>query len=287
MQGRFLLQYLPCLHFRLIGFKSTQTNTTLNLHYDFSGPAFGTHKNTQSKVPTIKFPNPYTYVWFWLDFWGTSATPILQPSYVFSFPQNWLDVVCCSGFPVLNDVHCNAALRNEDCSWLIFLRASTWAQSKKVLWIWQNLPNIKIFLNISISLMAHLLARLNLGRIQKKSLEFGKIRNILHNIYKDGSTSCYQITLYAFQFMICPILWNEVQLPNIKIFLKRKWYCPNFGQTFLFFRKAFKPMSSEATHLFCRQTRIYCLSRKTIADKYIFLTEIYIFILLSACFLFF
>ena len=95
------------------------------------------------------------------------------------------------------------------------------------------------------------------------------------------------LTLYAFQFMICPILWNEVQLPNIKIFLKRKWYCPNFGQTFLFFRKASKPRSSEATHLFCRQTRIYCLSRKTIADKYIFLTEIYIFILLSACFLFF
>ena len=44
---------------------------------------------------------------------------------------------------------------------------------------------------------------------------------------------------------------------------------------FFFFRKAFKPMSSEATHLFCRQTRIYCLSRKTIADKYIFLTEIH------------
>ena len=114
-----------------------------------SGPAFGTQQNTQSKVPTIKFPNPYTYVWFWLDFWGTSATPILQPSYVFSFtfPQNWLDVVCCSGFPVLNDVHCNAALCNEDCSWLIFLRASTRAESKK-------------------------------------SFEFGKIRNILHNIQK-------------------------------------------------------------------------------------------------------
>ena len=45
-----------------------------------------------------------------------------------------------------------------------------------------------------------------------------------------------------------------------------------------FLRKACKPTSSEATHLFCRQTRIYCLSRKTIADKYIFLTEIYIFI---------
>ena len=47
-------------------------------------------------------------------------------------------------------MHCNAALCNEDCSWLIFLRASTWAKSKK-------------------------------------SFEFGKIRNILHNIYKDGS----------------------------------------------------------------------------------------------------
>ena len=45
-----------------------------------------------------------------------------------------------------------------------------------------------------------------------------------------------------------------------------------------FLRKACKPTSSEATHLFCRQTRIYCLSRKTIADKYIFLTELYIFI---------
>ena len=65
--------------------------------------------------------------------------PLLQPSYAFSFtfPKNWLDVVCFSGFPVLNDVHCNAALRNEDCSWLIFLRASTWAESKKILWIWQ------------------------------------------------------------------------------------------------------------------------------------------------------
>ena len=87
-----------------------------------------------------------------------------------------------------------------------------------------------------------------------------------------------EVTSWKLQFIICPILWNEVQLPNIKILLKRKWYCPNFGQIFLFFRKASKPTSSEATHLFCRQTRIYCLSRKTIADKYIFLTELYIFI---------
>ena len=56
---------------------------------------------------------------------------------------------------------------------------------------------------------------------------------------------------------------------------------------FFFFRKASKPRSSEATHLFCRQTRIYCLSRKTIADKYIFLTEIYIFIWIFGIALFF
>ena len=126
--------------------------------------------------------------------------------YVFSFtfPQNWLDVVCCSGFPVLNDVHCNAALCNEDCSWLIFLRASTWAESKKILWIWQN---------------------------PKYPTQYTKME----------VTSWYQITLYAFQFMICPSLWNEVQLPNIKIFLKRKWYCPKFGQIFFFSGKHLSP----------------------------------------------
>ena len=136
MQGRFLLQYLPCLHFRLIGFKSTQTNTTLNLQYDYYGPAFGTHQNTQSKVPAIKFPNPYiclVLVGFMRLITHQLPLTTTQFCLFFTFSTNWLDVVCCSGFPVLNDVHCNAALRNEDCSWLIFLRASTWAESKKIL----------------------------------------------------------------------------------------------------------------------------------------------------------
>ena len=89
-------------------------------------------------------------------------------------------------------------------------------------------------------LMAHLLARLNLGRIQK-ILWIWQNPKYPTQYTKMEVTSWYQITLYAFQFMICPSLWNEVQLPNIKIFLKRKWYCPKFGQIFFFSGKHLSP----------------------------------------------
>ena len=44
-----------------------------------------------------------------------------------------------------------------------------------------------------------------------------------------------EVTSWKLQFMICPILWNEVQLPNIKILLKRKMILSNFWTDFPFF----------------------------------------------------
>ena len=170
-------------------------------------------------------------------------------SFLLLSPKNWLDVVCCSGFPVLNDVHCNAALCNEDCSWLIFLRASTWAESKKILWIWQN---------------------------PKYPTQYTKME----------VTSWYQITLYAFQFMICPSLWNEVQLPNIKIFLKRKWYCPKFGQIFFFSGKHLSPRLQKQHICFAARLGFIAFQGRQ-SQTNTFSSQKYIFILLSACFLFF
>ena len=112
------------------------------------------------------------------------------------------------------------------------------------------------------------------GQNPKNPLNLAKSK-ISYTIYKDGSN--FLISNYFVCFSIHDLSqslkWGSTsKYQNIsqeKMILSKIW------TDFLFFRKAPKPTSSEATHLFCRQTRIYCLSRKTIADKYIFLTEIH------------